>query len=466
MLEQNEVIYEETADWQLNTGGIKIVAKRLSGHFRTLKWLGMLTWLPFFLMPYLRWDSQQAILFDIANRQYHFFDVTLYPQDLWLLALTLVFFALLLAVVTIFAGRVFCGFFCFQTVWTDIFTYIETKLEGKTPYQVKRFNDQSWNRSKLLRKVSKHSLWLLISLLTGISFTAWFSDAYLLWHNILTLQASLTVWVILSLFTIGTYILAGFMREQVCFWLCPYARLQSVMVDHDTRLPFYDSKRGEPRKKISKQGGDGSAGSCVDCQMCVAVCPTGIDIRQGQQHGCITCGLCIDACDDVMEKTGQEKGLIRYASYNEIERNKPAQPFYRRSKLFLYLTVLLATLAIIAYNMLNLSAFEFKVEHERQPLFVTLSDGSIQNKYTLRLLNKSTQIVRAFFTVEGEEMALHGINNKLTIEPGQITPVTLFVKASADKLENEVTPILFTAHIEGKAERRVQYQSMFIGPVP
>ena len=434
------------------------------GRFRSLKWLGMLTWLPFFLGPYLRWDGSQAILFDIPNRQYHFFSITLYPQDIWMLSLTLLFFAILLAAVTSIAGRVFCGYFCFQTVWTDSFTYIETRLEGNTPHQVKKFNAEPWDVEKLAKKVLKHSLWLLISLLTGISFAAWFTDAYQLWHDYFTLQAPLFAWVLLGMFTAGTYILAGFMREQVCFWLCPYARLQSVMYDQDTVLPSYDSERGEPRGKLKKGQLAENRGSCIDCHLCVAVCPTGIDIRDGQQHGCITCGLCIDACDSIMEKTGQEKGLVRYASYKEIHHNAEPVPFYKRPRVLVYSFIMLLSLAGVIYGFSHLAPTEFKVIHERQPLFVRLSDGSIQNKYTLKLLNKTQETMRVKFSVTGLQGATLNDMGELVVKPGKVVPVTAFVKVPSEKFTDKLSPIEFVGTVESKPDVAISYKSMFMGP--
>lgn len=434
------------------------------GRFRSLKWLGMLTWLPFFLGPYMRWNGSQAILFDIPNRQYHFFSITLYPQDIWMLSLTLLFFAILLAAVTSIAGRVFCGYFCFQTVWTDIFTYIESRLEGKTPHQVKKFNAAPWTADKLRKKITKHSLWLMISMLTGISFAAWFTDAYQLWYDYFTLQAPLFAWVLLGMFTAGTYILAGFMREQVCFWLCPYARLQSVMYDQDTILPSYDSERGEPRGKLKKGQEQQNKGSCVDCNLCVAVCPTGVDIREGQQHGCITCGLCIDACDSIMEKTGQEKGLVRYASYKEIHHNAETVPFYKRPRVLVYGFIMSMALFGVMYGFSHLAPTEFKVIHERQPLFVRLSDGSIQNKYTLKLLNKTQETIHVKFEVTGIEGAVLNEIGELTVEPGKVVPVTAFVKVPSDKHKVELSPLEFIGKVELKPNLSITYTSMFMGP--
>lgn len=459
-----EDIYEDVSDWHINTGGIKIVAKRMAGRFRRLKWFGMTIWLVLFLGPYLRWNGSQAVLLDLPNRQFNFFNVTIYPQDIWMLSLTLLFFAILLAAVTSIAGRVFCGYFCFQTVWTDVYTYIEGKFEGDTPPKVMKFNNAPWSVNKIVRKASKHGLWLLIAVLTGISFVAWFTDAYQLWRDLFYFEASLPAYLIIGTFTGGTYTFAGFMREQVCFWLCPYARLQGVMYDQDTILPSYDAERGEPRGRIKKGQHDDTKGSCVDCNVCVAVCPTGIDIRKGQQEGCITCGMCIDACDTIMEKTNQPKGLIRYASYKELHHNAAPLALYKRPRVIIYSLILITALSGVVYGFMNLSPTEFKVVHERQPLFVQLSDGTIQNKYTVKLLNKTKQTIKLNFTIEGIEGAtLHGLS-EMIVEPGKVIPVTALVRVPEQYMTSDLTPIVFKGNVESNDRISVRYKSMFMGP--
>jgi len=457
-------IYEEVADWHVNTGGIKIVAKRLAGRFRRLKWFGMTIWLVLFMGPYLRWNGSQAILLDLPNREFNFFSVTIFPQDIWMLSLTLLFFAILLAAVTSIAGRVFCGYFCFQTVWTDVYTYIEGKLEGDTPQKALKFSKAPWTADKAIRKITKHGLWLLIAVLTGISFVAWFTDAFQLWRDLFTLQAPMTATIIIATFTGGTYLFAGFMREQVCFWLCPYARLQCVMYDQDTLLPSYDAERGEPRGRIKKGQQQDSMGSCVDCNVCVAVCPTGIDIRNGQQEGCITCGMCIDACDSIMDKVKRPRGLIRYASYKELHHNAESIPLYKRVRVIIYGLILSAALSGVIYGFTNLSPTEFKVVHERQPLFVLLSDGSIQNKYTIKLLNKTKETMLVRFDIEGLEGAtLHGLK-EITVEPGKVVPVTALVRVPSEKLTTDLSPIIFKGEIDSMGHISLRYKSMFTGP--
>jgi len=306
---------------------------------------------------------------------------------------------------------------------------------------------------------------LIIALLTGVSFTAWFTDAFQLWHDYLTLQAAMPAWVVLGMFTSGTYIFAGFMREQVCFWLCPYARLQGVMYDQDTVLPSYDAERGEPRGKVTKGQIDANKGSCIDCKVCVAVCPTGIDIRQGQQEGCITCGVCIDACDSIMDKTHQPRGLIRYASYKELHHNVDIMVWYKRPRVIIYTLILMLALSGVIYGFMNLSPTEFKVIHERSPVFVRLSDGSIQNKYTLKLLNKTKEPLQIQYHVQGIEGAsLHGLDEVLTIEPGKVVPVTALVRIPVENLNTDIAPIIFTGEVMSNPKLSIKYESMFMGP--
>ncbi|MFO7593883.1 MAG: cytochrome c oxidase accessory protein CcoG [Pseudomonadota bacterium] len=456
-------LYEEEGAWHVNVDAGTVFAKRMPGKYRTIKWFTMSVWLIFFLGPYLRWGDRQAVLFDIPNRQFHIFDITILPQDVWLLSLTLLFFAILLAVVTSIAGRVFCGYFCFQTVWTDIFTLIEEKIEGN-PAKRRKLKDTPLSANKLRLRGTKYFFWLIISMLTGISFAAWFTDAYQLWHDYLTLSASPLAWAVLGLFTVGTFVLAGFMREQVCFWLCPYARIQGVMYDRETILPTYDFNRGEPRGKLKKGETAPGQGDCIDCHQCVAVCPTGIDIRQGQQEGCITCALCLDACDSVMEKIGKPHGLIRYASLDEIE-GRPTKPFWKRARPLVYISIMVIAASGILYGLTHLGALELKVIHERSPLFVQLSDGSIQNRYDVKMLNKQDKEVSVRITADGPEgLTLVGADEPLSIDSGRLLSHIVYVKVPRAHLEQSRVPLTFTVRNVDNEEQVVHYESAFFGP--
>lgn len=460
---QLDDLYAESGAWHVNVDAGSVFAKRMPGKYRTIKWFTMLVWSIFFLGPYLRWGDRQAVLLDIPNRQFHIFEITILPQDVWMLSLVLLFFAILLAVVTSIAGRVFCGYFCFQTVWTDIFTWIEEKIEGN-PTQRRKLKEAPLNGRKLRLRASKYALWIVISMLTGISFAAWFTDAYALWYGYLTLTAPLTAWVVLALFTAGTFLLAGFMREQVCFWLCPYARIQGVMYDRETILPTYDFRRGEPRGKMKKGAQESGKGDCVDCNQCVAVCPTGIDIRAGQQEGCITCALCIDACDSVMDKINKPRGLIRYASLDEIE-GKPTQALYKRPRVLVYFSIMTIALVGIVYGLLNLGTLELKVVHDRAPLYVQMSNGWFQNRYDLKMLNKLDREVAVGVRISGlEGMEIKGTEEPFVLRSGTMSSRTVYIRAHGDVLSGSRMPVIFEVyHIDNPAEV-VRYESAFFSP--
>ena len=448
----------------VNTGNEVIHAKRVPGIWRNIKWISASVWLIFFLGPYLRWGDRQAVLFDIPNRQFHIFGLSVYPQDFWMLSLLLLFFAILLAVVTTMAGRVYCGFFCFQTVWTDVFTWIEEKVEGN-PAARRKLKKAPLSFDKIRKKLIKHTAWVVISALTGLSFAAWFTDAFQLWRDYFTLQAHPTAWTVLALFTVGTWFLAGKLREQVCFWLCPYARLQGVMVDPDTLLPTYDFGRGEPRGRIKKGEDRSDKGDCVDCGQCVAVCPTGVDIRHGQQEGCITCALCIDACDQVMDKIGLPAGLIRYASLDEIE-GKPVVPMFRRGRVIVYLSILVLSIIGIIYGLTTMSTIDLKVLRERQPMYVQMSDGTIQNKYTIKVMNKTDRNLNLTLSAEGPEgLTLSGVDDDgFVAEYGKVNPLTVFVRAPRGSLAEEMNPITFRIVSSDDPTMTADYKSAFAGP--
>ncbi len=460
---QIDDIYEEVGQWHVNVGEEKIHPKRMPGRWRTLKKWSSSVWLVFILGPYLQWGDRQAVLFDLPAQKFHLFGLTVLPQDLWILASILLFFAILLAVVTAVAGRVFCGFFCFQTVWTDIYVWIEEQLEGK-PNQRKTLDESPWSLTKLRIKATKHALWLLIGLLTGISFMAWFMDAGDLWHGLFILDLPLTVNIIIGAFIFGTYTLAGFMREQTCFWLCPYSRIQGVMIDQDTLLPAYDAVRGESRGRRRKDVSDAHLGDCIDCNLCVAVCPTGIDIRDGQQQGCISCSLCIDACDSVMEKIGLPKGLIRYDSLNGL-RGKQQAVWFKRMRVWVYLGILAISVTGGAWGLATLDGVELNVIQHRQPAFVMLSDGSIQNRYRLKILNKTDQPLKANIAVTGlAGLTIVGASEPVTLLPYSVTAHEVFVRIPSRTLDADSRQILINLTTDSDL-LAVSRSTVFMSPV-
>lgn len=462
-LQTTKVVVEEPV-WQLNTGSNKIHAKRMSGRFRTFKWLTASLWLFIFLGPYLRWGDRQAVLFDIPGRQFHLFGLTVYPYDIWVLTFVLAFFAMLLVLLTVLAGRAFCGYFCFQTVWTDLFSWIEEHLEG-SPRERVAMDAAPWSLSKLGIKISKHALWLIISMLTGVSFAAWFTDAYQLWSDFMVLQADISAWIVLLMFTAGTYLFAGFMREQVCFWLCPYARIQGVLYDENTLLPTYDELRGEPRTKLDRMAENQRVG-CVDCDQCVVVCPTGIDIREGQQIGCITCGMCIDACDSVMDKIDQPRGLIRYGSLKEFCGDKPNR-WYQRPQVLVSAAIILLSILATTYGLSTITEAELSVVPNRQPMFVVMSNGAIQNSYQLRVFNKSKSDNRYRIEVEGfSDMLVKGNQRTLKVNHGRMASASIFVKVPREQLFEEISPLKFRIVNTSQNTPAIEYQSLFIAPLP
>ncbi len=459
-------IYHEFESWDVNKGDKTIHAKRMPGFFRTVKnYTQLALWLPFFLFPYLRWNGNQAILFDIQNNQFHFFSLTVLPQDIWMLSLVLLVAAMTLFAVTSVASRVWCGYFCFQTAWTDWFTWLEDKIEGN-PLARRKLDEALWSFDKIKKKALKHILWMLIALLTGISFSIWFVDAFAYWNNLIHFNLPMVGWVVIIMFFFGTYLLAGFLREQTCFWLCPYARIQGVMGDSQTILPTYDYNRGEPRGKL-RRGGEAGAkqGDCIDCFQCVQVCPTGVDIREGQQLGCITCGLCLDACDAIMDKVGKPRGLIRYASLDELS-GKPAKKMYQHPRTLVYIGIIVLALAGIVYGLTHLGSMTLKVIHERQPLYVSMSDGSIQNKYDFKVLNKTDKDVQVKVTAEGgikDQVIIGAAGNPMT-HHGRGTSFTIFVKAPSANIKGDTTPIQFRVESVEDPNVFAEYTSVFYGP--
>ncbi|MBN4073536.1 cytochrome c oxidase accessory protein CcoG [Mariprofundus ferrooxydans] len=459
-----EDLYADASHWHVNAGDEVIHAKRMPGRFRTYRWYASSLWILFFITPYMRWDGQQAILFDIPHRQFHLWGLTIWPQDVWMLSLVLILLAITLFAVTAIAGRVWCGYFCFQSVWTDWFTWLEDKIEGN-PIQRRKLDAAPWNAKKIQLKLYKHSLWLLISLLTGITFAAYFTDVYGLWYSYFTFDAALIAWVTLGSILLCTYVFAGFMREQVCFWLCPYARIQSVMIDKDTELPTYDQARGEPRGKLHGQHSE-ARGDCIDCRLCVGVCPTGVDIREGLSEGCITCGMCIDACDSIMDKIKRPRGLIRYASDKEMH-GIALPALFKRPRVITYSIILLLSLIGIVYGITHIPPVELSVVHERQPLFIQMSDGSILNKYTIKAVNKTPRQLQFKLRVTGLDAVSIKIpdGDIVRLEAKSTIPFHVYLRIMPAQLKKDKTTIYFILEgIHSNDKINLKKKSVFIGP--
>lgn len=375
----------------------KIYPRKVSGHYRRLKWLAMIVTLAiYYLAPLIRWDRgsqapDQAILIDLPARRAYWFFIEIWPQEVYYLTAILVFAAIALFFVTSLLGRVWCGYFCPQTVWTDLYIAVEHWVQGDRVAR-QRLDKMPLCLEKIWKKGLTHFLWLLIAFCTGGAFVFYFNDAPTLWQQLLSFEVSHTVSGFIAALTFSTYLMAGYAREQVCTYMCPYARFQAAMFDKDTLIIGYDPVRGEPRGKHKAGTSWEGHGHCIDCTACVQVCPTGIDIRKGLQMECIACGLCVDACNDIMDKINLPRGLIRYDTEQRIESKDSAKnqsPRIWRPRTFYYLTILCLIAGLVIYGQLNRKPFELHALHSRNPLMVKLADGQIRNGYEIKILNKT-----------------------------------------------------------------------------
>jgi cytochrome c oxidase accessory protein FixG len=392
----------ETPEPKLYAAREPVFPRRVKGTFRTLKWWIMgVTLGIYYVTPWLRWDRgpnlpDQAVLVDLANRRFFFFMIEIWPHEFYFVAGLLIMAGLGLFLFTSAAGRVWCGYACPQTVWTDLFILVERWIEGDRNARLRLFH-QKWNAEKIRKYGVKWVAWLLIGLATGGAWVFYFTDAPTLLRDLLLFQAHPIAYVTIAVLTATTFTFGGFFREQICIYACPWPRIQAAMMDEDTITISYRDWRGEPRGKLKKgqAAPEGAQGDCIDCMACVNVCPMGIDIRNGQQMACITCGLCIDACNDIMDRIGKPRGLIDYLALTDEGRERAGAapiPVWRhvlRPRVILY-TVLWAGIGVALIVALFLrSAIDLNVTPVRNPTFVTLSDGSIRNTYDIRVRNKN-----------------------------------------------------------------------------
>ncbi len=375
----------------------RLYPQSVKGRFRRLKWILNTVFLSIYLLsPLIRFDRgegspNQAILIDLPGSKIYFFWIEIWPQEIYYLAGILLIAAVILFFVTSLFGRIWCGYACFQTVWTDIFVSFEKLFQGDRNARI--ILDRKNNFEKFWRKTATHFSWIIVSLITGYGFACYFNDAISLHKNL-----TLNIWGWILGIAASTYIMAGFAREQVCIYMCPYSRFQSAMFDKNTLIISYDEKRGEPR---GKWDGDvaKTQGHCIDCKQCVVVCPTGIDIRNGLQMECIACGLCVDACDNVMEKIGLPKGLIRYDTMAHMLDPKPEKKFkILKPRSIYYATILTLVCGIMIRSLLYKPTLEVSAIPDRDPIFVRLSDGSIRNGYSIKIVNKTHE--RKTFTLK------------------------------------------------------------------
>jgi cytochrome c oxidase accessory protein FixG len=467
---------EQTITVALYEKEAKIYPRAVSGWFAGWRWtMVWFTQALFYGLPWLQWNGRQAVLFDLAERRFFVFGLVLQPQDLIYLAALLVISALALFFFTAVAGRLWCGYACPQTVYTEMFLWIERRVEGDRVARIK-LDAAPWNARKFVRKGTKHALWLAVALFTGFTFVGYFTPIRTLAADASALSLSFweSFWVLF--YGLATYGNAGFLREQVCKYMCPYARFQSALIDADSLVIAYDSRRGDPRGARSRKARarDRALGDCIDCRLCVQVCPTGIDIRNGLQNECIGCAACIDVCDDVMQKMAYAPGLIRYATENGVAHGWSRRQMLRRvlrPRVLVYGAVLVAASGAFVVSLALRADFSVDVIKDRATLARVLDDGSIENVYRLQLVNSSER--RQQFSVG--VIGLPGL--RLSVEPqvfavdavgiGTAAARVTMAAEAAEGLRGRSNPIEFDVQARpsgSEAARSVRAKSTFFVP--
>ena len=440
---------------QLFQKRIPIYPRSVKGRFRYLKYsILFVAYGIYFLLPWLRWSREfgpdQAVLFDLVGRHFYLFNLIVYPQDIFWLAGLLGIGAFLLFFVTGIAGRVFCGYFCFQTLWTDVFILIERFAQGERNARIK-LAKAAWTPDKIWRMGLTWFLWLLVAFLTGLSFTLYWGDAFILAKQFFTGQAPFPAYATTLFLTATTFVMAGLAREQTCTYMCPYARFQGVMFDQDTLVVAYDEQRGEreqgrqkPAKGILKQEErqQQNIGDCIDCGYCVQVCPMGIDIRNGLQYQCTSCALCIDACNTIMDSINYPRGLIRYASENSLEGKKT---HWLKGRTIGYGIFLIAIIGLLIWSIAHQTTVELTIRPIRKPMYVMMSDGRILNRYEIKINNKASEPKRFELSVSGVKGAKLelGQENPVKVEPESSSIVLAKVIIRNDEKANTRTYVTF-----------------------
>jgi cytochrome c oxidase accessory protein FixG len=454
---------DETQDGGLYAARQKIYPREISGRFQ--RWRVIVVWALlgiYYLLPWIPWGERQAVLFDLPARKFHIFALTLWPQDFYFLTWLLVIAALALFFFTALAGRLFCGYACPQTVWTETFLWMERLAEGSRSQQMKLAR-APWTMEKVLRKGGKQLLWITFALWTGFTFVGYFTPITELAGKIASFSTGPweTFWVLF--YGGATYVNAGFMREQVCKYMCPYARFQSAMFDKDTLIITYDEQRGEPRG-ARKKGSDHKArglGDCVDCTMCVQVCPTGIDIRQGLQYECIACAACIDACDEVMDKVGYPRGLIRYDTQHGLEgkRKRVLRP---RTIVYASLLALLVTGFAVTLSGRNMVGVD--VIRDRNALFRERPDGRIENVYNLKVLNKDREAHEFRISATGVEgLEVEYAGSTVFVAPGAVQSVPVRIRVPRGSIQGG-TDLVVSIEAAGRPDLTASGKARFIAP--
>jgi cytochrome c oxidase accessory protein FixG len=446
----------------------KIYPRAVSGIFANLRVSAVLfTQLLYYGLAWLPWDGRQAVLFDLAARKFYIFGLVLWPQDFIFLTALLVIAALSLFLFTAVAGRLWCGYACPQTVYTELFLWIERKIEGDRPKQMK-LDKEPWTARKVAIKGAKHAAWIALALWTGFTFVGYFTPIKTLAVNFATFN--LGPWETFWIFFYGfaTYGNAGWMREQVCKYMCPYARFQSVMFDPDTLVITYDPKRGEPRgaraKSVDRQ--QAGLGDCVDCSICVQVCPTGIDIRNGLQYECIGCAACIDGCDQVMDKMGYPRGLIRYSTENVMVGKYPDRSILShvfRPRILVYTTILLIIVAALLTAIYVRVPLQIDVMRDRMTLARETDEGLIENVYRLQVINMDDKPHRYTLSASGiEDLKLQSDTDPLEIPALSSRNVSVRILADPEELKQRSNPIVFKVQAADNPSLRRESKSSFL----
>ena len=441
----------------------KIYQRHASGFFQKIRvatiWITLGV---YFLGPWLTWDGRQAVLFDLPERKFYIFWFTFWPQDFLYLSWLLIIAAFALFFFTVLAGRVWCGYTCPQTVWTTFYMWIEYITEGDRNKRMK-LDAQPMSLNKLSKKVQKHGLWLTLAFWTAVTFVGYFAPIKEVFIDLYHLNVSgWAAWWMLF-FTLATYLNAGWMREQVCMYMCPYARFQSVMFDAETLVVTYDAGRGEPRgsRKKSVAREDTELGDCVNCQLCVQVCPTGIDIRNGLQYECISCAACIDACDSVMEQMEYPKGLIRYSTENAVE-GKPSKVL--RPRLIGYGTVLGMMVLLFLTAVFSRVPLELDIIRDRNALYRETWEGTIENTYTLKVMNKTQQSQEYSIEVSGLDNVIPHIPEQVNTLPGELLTLAVTLEMKPEDIKERNSTVYFKVTSLNDPSQEVMEESRFLSP--
>ena len=446
----------------------KIYPRSVEGIFAYWRWIFVvLTQLLFYGLPWLEWGTRQAVLFDLASRRFYIFGLVLYPQDFIYLTGLLVISALALFLFTAVAGRLWCGYACPQTVYSEIFLWIERKVEGDRSARM-RLDDADFSLEKLVKKWYKHLIWIFFSIWTGFTFVGYFTPIReLAMEFFLTNMSSWELfWVFFYAF--ATYGNAGFMREQVCKYMCPYARFQSAMFDHDTLIVTYDTARGEPRGPRSKKAEVGALdlGACVDCTLCVQVCPTGIDIRNGLQYECIGCGACADVCDTVMDKMGYARGLVRYSTQNAMDNQWTPQQMWQRlmrPRIQIYTMILVAVTMALLVSLGLRTPFKVDVVRDRSTLSRITEYGTLENVYRLQIMNAAERVQTYRLSVKGLPQLKITSETEVMVDPAQARWVVLRADVPYGSVEGGSHKITFEIQALDSDDLVVE-KSVFIVP--